>query len=228
MSAGSSDGHADIDPRYDDYNPSTDFVSGSGATITGPGADSVNADPLFVGAAVGDYRIPFNSPALNTGNPAALGLLDSTTDLAGQPRVVGGRRDIGAFEYQHQPPTASIAQDLTSAITGQPVHFNGTGSADPDPGDTLSYSWSFDDGAKASTPTVQHAFTTAGAHVVQLTVTDPTGLSASASASVHVAALTLSSLTQSHVTWALGKGLATITRKSKPRRSRPARRSRSS
>ena len=189
--------HAEIDPTYDEYDPSTSSVSGPGATITGPGADSINADPLFIDAAAGDYRIPFNSPAVNAGNPAVLGLLDSTTDLAGQPRVVGGRRDIGALEYQHQPPIASIAQDLTSAITGQPVTFTGGGSSDPDPGDTLSYSWSFDDGTNASTSTVHHAFANAGTHVVHLTVIDPTGLSASASASVHVTPLTLSGLTQS-------------------------------
>ena len=218
--------HAEIDPTYDEYDPSASSVSGPGATITGPGADSINADPLFIDAAAGDYRIPFNSPAVNAGNPAVLGLLDSTTDLAGQPRIVGGRRDIGALEYQHQPPTASIAQDLTSAVTGQPVTFTGGGSSDPDPGDTLSYSWSFDDGANASTSTVHHAFATAGTHVVQLTVIDPTGLSASASASVHVTAsasvhvtaLTLSGLTQSHASWTLGKGLATVARKSKPKK----------
>ena len=210
--------HTEIDPTYDEYDPSTSSVSGPGATITGPGADSINADPLFIDAAAGDYRIPFNSPAVNAGNPAVLGLLDSTTDLAGQPRVVGGRRDIGALEYQHQPPIASIAQDLTSAITGQPVTFNGGGSSDPDPGDTLSYSWSFDDGTNASTSTVHHAFANAGTHVVHLTVIDPTGLSASASASVHVTPLTLSGLTQSHVSWTLGKGLATVAQKFKPKK----------
>jgi PKD repeat protein len=213
-----STSHAEIDPTYDAYDPSTSSASGPGATITGPGADSINADPLFIDPAAGDYRIPFNSPAVNAGNPAVLGLLDSTTDLAGQPRVVGGRRDVGAFEYQHQPPTASIAQDLTSVITGQPVTFTGAASSDPDPGDTLSYSWSFDDGASASTSTVHHAFATPGTHVVHLTVVDPTGLSASASASVHVTALTLSGLTQSHVSWTLGKGLATVTRKPKPKK----------
>lgn len=208
--------HAQIDPTYDDYNSSSSSVSGPGAAITGPGAGSINADPLFIDAADGDYRIPFNSPAVDTGNPAVLGLLDSTTDLAGQPRVVGGRRDIGALEYQHQPPIASIAQDLTSAITGELVTFNGGGSSDPDPGDTLRYSWSFDDGTSASTSTVHHAFASAGTHVVHLTVVDPTGLSASASASVQVVALTLSHLTQSHTSWILGNGLANVARGSKP------------
>jgi PKD domain len=202
--------HAEIDPTYDDYDPSTDLVSGPGAALTDPGTGSVHADPRFVDDAGGDYRIRFDSPALDAGNPAALGLLDSSTDLLGQPRVVGGRRDIGALEYQRQVPVASVGPVPIFVITGQPVHFDATASTDPDPGDALSYSWSFDDGVTASTATVQHAFATAGTHAVHLTVTDPTGLSASASANVQVIALKLSGLTESHRTWVDGRRLATI------------------
>jgi PKD repeat protein len=207
---------ASIDPAYDDYDPSTDVVTGAGM-VHDPGVGQINADPLFISPQSGDLRIPFRSPAVDAGDPAPLGFFDSTTDLNGQPRVVGGRRDIGAFEYQRQPPTASIAQDLTSAIVGQPVHFNGSGSADPDPGDTLSYAWTFDDGATATTAVVAHAFATTGTHTVHLTVTDPTALTASATATVVVTAappltLTLTGVTESHSTWRLGSGHATISR----------------
>jgi hypothetical protein len=52
-------------------------------------------------------------------------------------------------------------------------------------------------------------------HSVHLTVTDPTGLTATASNSVAITPLTLSAFTQSHSTWALGNALASMSRKSK-------------
>jgi PKD repeat protein len=61
-------------------------------------------------------------------------------------------------------------------------------SSDPDDGDTLTYSWRFDDGTTASGGKVTHAFATAGNHSATVTVTDPTHLGASATASVVVTA----------------------------------------
>lgn len=50
-----------------------------------------------------------------------------------------------------------------------------------------SYSWSFDDGAGASTATVQHAFATAGTHHATLTVTAANGLTNAATVAITVA-----------------------------------------
>ena len=58
---------------------------------------------------------------------------------------------------------------------------------DPD-GDQLSYAWSFGDGGTAGGPKVSHVFTTPGAHVVTVTVKDPSGASAVAQVTVQVAA----------------------------------------
>jgi PKD repeat protein len=180
---------ATITPTYDDYDPTTDAVSGPGnATIAQPGVGQLNADPMFVNPASGDFRIPGNSPAVDHGNPAPVGFLDSTTDLAGQPRVVNGRRDIGAYEYQRQPPTASINGYVQTVPAGTVDHFDGSKSSDPDPGDTLTYAWRADDGATGTGSTFDHAFTTPGNHTVTLTVTDPAGLTATASATVAITA----------------------------------------
>jgi hypothetical protein len=110
---GASGTGGEVDPSYDDYDPATDVTLG-GATIAADGT-SIDADPLFLDPGAGDYRPRSGSPLVDAGNPAALGVDESATDLAGAPRVVGGRRDIGAFEYQppalpgDQPPGSPSA-----------------------------------------------------------------------------------------------------------------------
>jgi hypothetical protein len=62
---------------------------------TGPG-NFTNA-PLFVDQAAGNLRLQTNSPCVNAGNDAyAPGLMD----LDGNPRIVGGTVDVGAYECQ--------------------------------------------------------------------------------------------------------------------------------
>jgi PKD repeat protein len=90
--------------------------------------------------------------------------------------------DLGAYEYQHRAPTA-VADVQPGSST-----FDGKLSSDPDDGDTLSYAWTFDDGATATGVTVTHPFNTPGVHTVELTVTDPTGLTSSQTITVWVPA----------------------------------------
>jgi hypothetical protein len=66
----------------------------------------MNATPLFVSPSAGyglsfdglvaDWSLSAASPCINAGDPVGLYPL---VDLAGNPRVVGGRVDIGAFEF---------------------------------------------------------------------------------------------------------------------------------
>jgi hypothetical protein len=62
--------------------------------------------PLFVDFAGGDLRLQSNSPCINSGwNGAAYG----KSDLDGEPRVVAGTIDVGAYEFKTPASVISYA-----------------------------------------------------------------------------------------------------------------------
>jgi PKD repeat protein len=81
----------------------------------------------------------------------------------------------------NQAPTAAFTQtgkDLSLSV-------NASTSSDPE-GGVLSYAWTFGDGATATGVTADHAYAAAGSYPVTLTVTDPQGLTATATRTVQV------------------------------------------
>lgn len=54
-------------------------------------------EPLFMDLAGGNLRLQSSSPCINSGNNA---YVTTTNDLDGNPRIVGGIVDVGAYEYQ--------------------------------------------------------------------------------------------------------------------------------
>jgi hypothetical protein len=68
--------------------------------VAGQGAHDIAADPMFVDASMGDYRLAQHSPAIDAGTND---LLDGSEDLDGHPRVQGAAPDLGAYESNYGP-----------------------------------------------------------------------------------------------------------------------------
>jgi len=84
-------------PNYDDTT-----LSFCCPALDPGGTGNITNDPAFVNEAGGNYRLNTNSPCINSGSNAAA---PGVTDLDGNPRIVGGTVDIGAYEY---PTPASV------------------------------------------------------------------------------------------------------------------------
>lgn len=62
------------------------------------GEGNFDADPLFVGVGSHPYALDAGSPCTDAGPPDTLGLRLPAVDLAGSPRLTGGRIDAGSYE----------------------------------------------------------------------------------------------------------------------------------
>jgi len=103
----SSDGggiHAEADAAPScDYNNVWNNTDGNYSLPSLQGAHDLSGNPLFVDAQIGNYRLQANSPCIDMGNDAVLGL--PNTDQDGKPRVMDGDDDdiltvdMGAYEF---------------------------------------------------------------------------------------------------------------------------------
>jgi T5SS/PEP-CTERM-associated repeat protein len=78
-------------------------------TCTSPvpyGRGNIDVNPIFVNSGAGDYHLQTNSPCINAGNND---YVTASTDFDGNPRVVGGTVDLGAYEFQSPKSLISYA-----------------------------------------------------------------------------------------------------------------------
>ncbi|HWX22402.1 MAG TPA: thrombospondin type 3 repeat-containing protein [Candidatus Binatia bacterium] len=91
------------------YNSGEDYYSANlvyCCSASAYGFANITNAPLFVDQGGGDYRLQSNSPCINSGNNA---FVSATNDLDGNPRIVGGTVDIGAYEFQTPASVISYA-----------------------------------------------------------------------------------------------------------------------
>ncbi|MFG3185310.1 PQQ-dependent sugar dehydrogenase [Streptomyces nigra] len=100
-----------------------------------------------------------------------------------------GDENSALYRIEHvtggRAPLAQAKANVTSGKAPLAVSFSSAGSSDPD-GDTLSYAWTFGDGATSTAANPSHTYTADGQYTATLKVTDPGGKSATASVQITV------------------------------------------
>jgi hypothetical protein len=127
----------------------------------------------------GDYHLLPASPCINAGDPNYVPE-PNETDLDGLPRIIGGRIDMGAYEFNHQPVAiAGPNQTVYAWLDGfADVNLDGSASFDDD-NDVLDFYWSWTIGgvtyeANGVNPTIKLPV---GIHTIELVVDDGIDLS---------------------------------------------------
>jgi len=109
---------------YPNVWPTYNGIGSLGYCCTTPlpaGIGNFTNAPLFVDLAGGDYHLMSNSPCINAGINFAI---NTGTDLDGNPRLIDGIVDIGAYEYPSpgyivvygQPHDQTVAAEQTTAF----------------------------------------------------------------------------------------------------------------
>ena len=140
------------------------------------------------------YSANFTANAHLTATSSTKGLWKFDGETTNDASASGANGTLqGGATYSTDVPTSgggaqipiAVAGGPYSAQLGQAVTFNNSGSFDPD-GTISSYHWNFGDGTSANTSNPTHTYQTSGLFTATLTVTDNSGLRASATASVTI------------------------------------------
>jgi hypothetical protein len=101
---------------------------------------------MFVDTAAGDFRLLPCSPAINVGLDSLYAQLGILTDLAGNPRILDGRSDIGALEsLPLNAATDPVVSPACSQTNNGSAAFNILGGCEP-----YTFAWSSEAGTTGS------------------------------------------------------------------------------
>lgn len=131
-------------------------IRASQSSFPSPGAiGNINTDPLFLNLIERDFHLHYNSPCIDTGNPA------STSDSDGT------RNDMGAFPYLH---LADFSYPGSSVLNNHPLSFTNTSQGHNDA--TTLVKWDLlDNGSfEAFTRDWTTSFPSAGIYPLKLTM----------------------------------------------------------
>ena len=101
----------DVDSSQYFTNCCVSFPTNGGGIF---GANNFTNPPLFVNPAAGDFHLSLGSPCINAGDNS---LVANNTDLDGNPRIVGGIVDLGAYENQNTNPAHYVMLTSTNPVT---------------------------------------------------------------------------------------------------------------
>ena len=108
---------AQVNVAYSNYGSAVTDLPGctaADAHVNGDATDQ-SAAPQFVNAGAGDFHETSSSPTIDAGVTSAA---NGTLDLDGNPRTVGGKTDIGAYELgSRTPPPTTLTPPHGTKIT---------------------------------------------------------------------------------------------------------------
>jgi PKD repeat protein len=129
---------------------------------------NISVVPLFLDPANNDFHLCLGSPAIDAGSTT--GLVLPATDFDGNPRVINGNVDIGAYEFDpNAPPRISFEADKVSGVAPLSVQFTSFTTTN-----VTQYLWDFGDGTSSTEANPLHSFAL-GIYTVSLNVIAPTG-----------------------------------------------------
>jgi PKD repeat protein len=170
--------------------PGGPYSGTSGTAVTFNGSGSHDPD---TGDSVASYAWNFGDSGTGTGvSPthtyASAGTYTVTLTVTDTHGATGSATATATIVAPNHPPVA-VPGGPYSGTSGTAVTFNGSGSSDPDAGDSVaSYAWNFGDSGTGTGVSPTHTFASAGTYTVTLTVTDTHGATGSATATATIAA----------------------------------------
>lgn len=117
-----------------------------------PGVGNINANPLYENELMMDFRLTYNSPCIDTGNP-----LEFDED--------GSRSDMGALPYLHR---SSAVANQRFVLVGSTVQFTNTSIGHDQPFSTAAWDLNNDGSIEATSRDWSYQFNTPGVYNLSL------------------------------------------------------------
>jgi len=134
------------------------------------GEGNIDADPLFADPDNSDYRLTASSPCINMGNNNAANIPE--TDKDGNPRIMDGVVDMGAYEYIPSiPMVPTVSTCAASSVTLSSAVLNGT--VNPNSASTeVVFEYGMTTSYGNTVPATQSPVTGSGSQSVNREITD--------------------------------------------------------